>query len=83
MYKNSAMLKLALTVTGLSLAAVPAYAANGGGGEATPDQMPAICKTQAANQKLAAAAADAFIQKCTATSTGTERKGAARLEGTK
>ena len=83
MYKNSAMLKLALTVTVLSLAAVPAYAANGGGGEATPDQMPAICKAQAANQKLAAAAADAFVQKCTSASASAERKATLKLEGTK
>jgi hypothetical protein len=83
MYKNSAMLKLALTVTALSLADVPAKAA-GGGGDATPDQMPAICKAQAANQKLAAAAADAFIQKCTSASADSAaRKSAARLEGTK
>ncbi len=82
MYKNSAMLKFALTVTVLSLAAVPAYAA-GGGGEATPDQMPAICKAQAANQKLAAAAADAFVQKCTSASASAERKATLKLEGTK
>jgi hypothetical protein len=83
MYKNSAMLKLALTVAVLSLAALPARAA-GGGGDATPDQMPAICKAQAANQKLAAAAADAFVQKCTSASADSAaRKSSARLEGTK
>jgi Ca-activated chloride channel family protein len=47
-------------------------------------RMPAICKAQAANQKLAAAAADAFIQKCTSASADSAaRKSAARLEGTK
>jgi hypothetical protein len=82
MYKNSARLKVALTVTILALATVPASAA-GGGGEATPDQMPAICKAQAANQKLAGGAADAFIQKCTSASASAARKATLKMEGTK
>jgi hypothetical protein len=83
MYKNSAMLKVALTVTILTLAAVPARAA-GGGGEATPQQMPDICKSQAASLKLSAADAHAFVQKCTAASANpAARKSSARLEGTK
>jgi hypothetical protein len=82
MYKNSALLKFGLAVTILTLAAVPARA-EGGGGTATPQQMPDICKSQAANLKLSADATNAFIQKCTAASTNTERKGAMRMEGTK
>ena len=74
MYKNSAMLKFALTVTIFTFAAVPARAA-GGGGEAMPDQLPAICKSQAPNLKLSAAAADA--------SASAERKSTMKLEGTK
>jgi hypothetical protein len=80
MYKNSAMLKFALTVTLLTLATVPAKAA-GGGGDATPDQMPAICKSQAANLKLSAAAADSFVQKCTAASSSAEREGDGEARG--
>jgi hypothetical protein len=82
MYKNSAMLKFALAVTILALAAVPARA-EGGGGEATPQQMPGVCKSQAANLKLTGGAADAFIQKCTSASSNAERKGTMRMEGTK
>ena len=83
MYKNSAMLKFGLAVAILTLAAVPARA-EGGGGDATPEQMPAVCKSQAASLKLSAEAADAFVQKCAAASTSTgERKGTMRLEGTK
>jgi hypothetical protein len=82
MYKNSAMLKVALTVTSLALATVPASAA-GGGGEATPEQMPAVCKSQAASLKLSAAAADAFVQKCTSASASGARKATLKLEGTK
>ncbi|HMK42445.1 MAG TPA: hypothetical protein VK451_12900 [Methyloceanibacter sp.] len=83
MYKNSAILKFALTVAIVTLAAVPARA-EGGGGDATPEQMPAVCKSQAANLKLSAAAADAFVQKCTAASSNTERKASTmKLEGTK
>ncbi len=82
MYKNSSMLKVALTVTILALATVPASAA-GGGGEATPEQMPAVCKSQAASLKLSAAAADAFVQKCTSASASAERKATLKLEGTK
>ncbi len=82
MYKNPAILKVALTVTVLALATVPARAA-GGGGEATPEQMPAVCKSQAASLKLSAAAADAFVQKCTAASASAERKATLKLEGTK
>jgi len=82
MYKNSAMLKFALTVTVLSLAAVPAYAA-GGGGEATPQQMPSVCQAQAASLKLAGGAADAFVQKCTSASASAERKATLKMEGTK
>ncbi len=83
MYKNSAMLKFALTVALLTLATLPANAA-GGGGDATPDQMPAICKSQAATLKLSAADADSFVQKCTAASANpAARKSSARLEGTK
>ncbi len=82
MYKNSSMLKVALTITILALATVPASAA-GGGGEATPEQMPAVCKSQAASLKLSAAAADAFVQKCTSASASAERKATLKLEGTK
>ena len=82
MYKNSAMLKLGLSVIILTLAALPAHAA-GGGGEATADQMPAICKSQAANLKLSADAADSFVQKCTAASSSAARKATLKLEGTK
>jgi hypothetical protein len=84
MYKNSAMLKFGLAVAILTLAAVPARA-EGGGGDATPEQMPAVCKSQAANLKLSAAAADAFVQKCTtASSSSGERKASTmKLEGTK
>ena len=83
MYKNSAMLKFGLAFAVLTLAAMPARA-EGGGGDATPEQMPAVCQAQAANLKLSAAAADAFVQKCTAASSSTgERKGTMRLEGTK
>ncbi|HZP08033.1 hypothetical protein [Methyloceanibacter sp.] len=82
MYKNSALLKAALAVTIIALATVPASAA-GGGGEATPDQMPAVCKSQAASLKLSAAAADAFVQKCTAASASASRKATLKLEGTK
>ena len=82
MYKNSAMLKFALAVTLLTLATIPARA-EGGGGTATPQQMPDICKSQAASLKLSADATSAFIQKCTAASASTERKGAMRMEGTK
>jgi hypothetical protein len=82
MYKNSAMLKFGLAVTILTLAAAPARA-EGGGGTATPQQMPSICQSQAANLKLSGSAADAFIQKCTSASSNAERKGAMRMEGTK
>jgi hypothetical protein len=82
MYKNSAMLKFGLAVTLLSLAAVPARA-EGGGGAATPQQMPSICKSQAANLKLAGGAADAFIQKCTSASANAERKATLKMEGSK
>jgi hypothetical protein len=83
MYKNSAMLKFGLSIMMLAFAVVPARAA-GGGGEATPDQMPAICKAQAASLKLAGTAADSFIQTCTTASANpAARKSAARLEGKK
>ncbi len=84
MYNNSVMPKIALTVALLALAVAPARAANGGGGDATPDQMPAVCKAQAASLKLAQTAADAFVQKCTTASANpSARKSAERLEGTK
>jgi hypothetical protein len=82
MYKNSAMLKFALTVTILTLAAMPARAASGGG-EATPQQMPSICQSQAASLKLSGGAADAFVQKCTSASASAERKATLKMEGTK
>ncbi len=82
MYENSMMLKFGLAITLLMLAAMPARA-EGGGGTATPQQMPDICKSQAASLKLSADATDAFIQKCTSASSNTERKGAMRMEGTK
>ena len=82
MYKNSAMLKIALTVTILTLATLPANAA-GGGGEATPDQMPAICKSQAATLKLSGAAADSFVQTCTTASSSAARRATLKLEGKK
>ena len=85
MYKNSAMLKIGLSVAMLSLAAAPAFSEEGGGAEATPQQMPDICKSQAATQKLSASAAEAFVQKCTAAASANpgERKSSERLEGTK
>ncbi len=84
MYHNSAMQKIGLAVTILTLAAVPAYAANSGGGDATPAQMPQVCQAQAATLKLSATAADAFVQKCTsASASSAARKSGERLEGTK
>jgi hypothetical protein len=82
MYKNSTMLKFGLAVTLLTLATIPARA-EGGGGTATPQQMPDICKSQAASLKLSGDAADAFVQKCSSASASTERKGTMRMEGTK
>jgi hypothetical protein len=82
MYKNSAMAKFGLSVILLALAAIPARA-EGGGGTATPQQMAGVGKSQAANLKLSADAADAFIQKCTSASSSAERKSTLKMEGTK
>ena len=55
-----------------------------GGANATPSEMPSICKTQAATLKLAGTAADDFVKKCTgAPANAAERKSAPKLQGMK
>jgi hypothetical protein len=41
--------------------------------------MPAICKSQAANLRLSAAAVDSFVLKCMAASSSAERKATLKL----
>jgi predicted small secreted protein len=69
MNKKVAMLTACLAASALLLAVNTVRAAedgDGGGSTATAEQMPDICKDQAAKQNLTGAEADDFVEKCSA-----------------
>jgi len=85
MYKKYTMLTVGLAAAALVLAVCSAEAAGNqaGGANATPSEMPSICKTQAATLKLAGLPRD-FVKKCTgAPANAAERKSAPKLQGMK
>jgi len=86
MYKKYTMLTVGLAAAALVLAVCSAEAAGNqaGGANATPSEMPSICKPQAAPLKRAGTAADDFVKKCTgAPANAAERKSAPKLQGMK
>ena len=83
MYTKYTMLTVGLAATALVLAICSAEAA-AGGANATPKEMPSICKTQATTLKLTGTAADDFVHKCTgASANAAERKSGPKLQGMK
>jgi hypothetical protein len=88
MNRSLSMRAICLGVSVLFLAATSAMAADekpdeetGGGVAAKAEDMPAICKDQAAKLKLSGADADSYLEKCTETFDEGARAGAERLEG--
>ena len=85
MHKNSTMLTASLVAMAFALWAIPAKAADeGGGADATDANMPAICNGQAETLKLTGAERATYMKRCTVSAVrAAASRSARKLEGTK
>lgn len=84
MHKKSTMLAASAAALVFAFGVSFAQAADeGGGAEATANDMPAICDAQAKNLQLSGAQRSTYLKNCTSTSPQSVQRSARKMEGTK